>query len=151
MQRGSVASVQNLDDARAALTVAGLVLGDVAGDGGVIRSQNPSPQTAVPIGKKVDVSVDAAVAAQRPDRGPPVLPLVLVGIGVAALLAGGYRVIRTRRAKSWTRNHVRVAPEDIADAGSAIAPAGHGPSEDVVVRVDRQIDPGEHRLEEISK
>ena len=199
-----------LGDARTTLTDVGLALGDVAGNGGVIRSQDPAPPTLVPRGTEVAVSVQATVVPpgrlrvrvpdvvglsardaarvvtslglvlrgnardgtvidQEPtpgtlvpvastvsvraktDRELPVLPLVLAGIVLAGLLAVVYRVIRTRRSNTWARNHVSVAPEDLTDAGSATASSGHGPADDVVVRIDRHIDEGEHRLEEISQ
>jgi hypothetical protein len=130
-------------DAARVVTSLGLVLGGTTHDGLVI-DQEPTPGTLVPVGSSVSLRVKA-------DRGLPVLPLVLAGIVLAGVLVVLYRVIRARRSRTWTRNHVSVAPEHLTDAGSATKPAGHGPADDVVVRIDRHIDEGEHRLEEISQ
>ncbi len=115
----------DLDEAQAVIEGAGLILrADSTDDGSVLR-QNPGAGTLVPLGSVVGVGLEA------PAGGPEWWMFALAGgLAVGAVGAGilKARKVRSRRDRSWVREHVSVEP---GESTSSYDVASAGPSHTV--------------------
>jgi beta-lactam-binding protein with PASTA domain len=112
----------DVDDARAAVLHAGLVLAPDRDDGRV-RSQRPVAGTTVLLGTAVVVSL-------RPEPAPPGAGRWLLGAGLLAALAAagaGLQGVRHRRTRIWTDQHVRLRPHRAPGSGAAVDTDPRGP------------------------
>jgi beta-lactam-binding protein with PASTA domain len=135
-----------LDEARASLGDAGLVMGNGPGGGdGDVSGQQPEPGTLVPAGSPVTLELASSGIG---GSWLAVAAVVLALAGGAALAT--YQSLRPRRDRRWLRRHVRVVPRVSAPPGFTAreSPAGWSPPT-VVVRLDPHPDEGTQVLEEI--
>jgi beta-lactam-binding protein with PASTA domain len=105
----------DVDDARAAVLRAGLLLAPDRDDGAV-RSQRPAPGTTVLRGTAVVVSLRPAGSPAGPGRW-------LLGAGLLAAVAAlgaGLQGLRHRRTRIWTDQHVRLQSRRAQGAGTAV-------------------------------
>lgn len=131
-----------VDEAQAALTAAGLVLGNNPGGGGTVESQEPTAGTLVPAGSPVTITLS------RPTPWWPAAVLaVLLGV---ALLAP--RMLRSRIDRRWVRAHVRATPGAAPGFGVKVTeqpPSTSPPTH--VVRLEPHPDSGTQVLEEVGR
>jgi beta-lactam-binding protein with PASTA domain len=131
-----------VDEANAALTAAGLVLGNNPGGDGTVESQEPAAGTLVPAGSAVTVTL-----TQPTPWWPAAALAVLLGV---ALLAT--RMLPSHRDRRWVRAHVRAtsgAPPgfdvDVTEQPAAASPPTH------VVRIEPHPDSGTQVFEEVGR
>jgi hypothetical protein len=142
---------QTLDDAARAVRAVGLELGEVSGEGDLVREQRPPAETAVPVGSEVTLSMEAGVPPEEPvlagDGAPGWWPAVLL-LALAVVLA--LVLGRAGRERRWVRRQVRVAPGAPVTPRVGVAEERDPSAPTVSVTLQPRVDHGVSELEEVA-
>lgn len=134
-----------VDEARAALTAAGLEVGNSLDGAGIVESQEPDAGTLVPVATAVSLSLEGTRTPWWPIAAAALL--VLLGTAVSA-----HQVTRSSRDRRWLRKHMRLAPGVAPAPGFVITePRREREPPTLVVRLVTHADSGTQVLEEVPR